>query len=176
MAEYEVQYVYDRTDFMVLNRVYRRTLKPWFRWLNKGLKALLFFCGAAVILGSAMMLAEGFLTGTAIVYLLLGILFVLAVAFDGRLQARRTRKMAAYPDEEMILRFMDEGLFVRHHDMVSRMPYHNITALYRCRERFLLRTGPRHFVLVPQRAIPGDPEAFAGFLEQKTGLTIQPVK
>ena len=97
--------------------------------------------------------------------------------FRNRLNAKISQKNFLKGVGTEYLIFNDEALFARNNKGEGKYFYEAFTELYTDGERYYLLADKKHAIILPKRSFTeGDPETFAAFFAEKTGLAIQTIK
>ena len=164
---YQFQFEYDFQDLLILNRVHIKT-RAGRKVAAILLRFVLLLMGVPMVVTSAWALSLGQCELSLIVFLLMGLLYIVFAIFyyqfcawySKRLQMKGTGELTVTVDEDS----------VREHSLKgdNTFPWNAFASGYHSRERYFLFIDPRHAVILPERALTqGDSAALKSFLEEK---------
>lgn len=171
---FKAEIAYEFEDFLRWNKVYGKTenrkrsiaMKVFFAVM------LLIFAGCMVFL---IIIDE--LNSTMIVGGVFVALAVIVMLFKDRLNAKVSQKQFVNGLGTEYICFDEEAISVKNNKAEGKNYYSGIYAVYADNERFYLLLDKRHALILPKKCITeGDPESFAGFISEKTGLEVKFVK
>lgn len=171
---YRAEITYEYADFLGWNKVYAKTANRKLRIALKVLFAviLLIFAGCMVFLIIIDEIDPTVIVGSAFVALA-----VIVMLFKNRINAKISQSLFIKDIGTEIISFDEDAISVKNNKAEGKNYYSGIYAVYADNERFYLLLDKRHALILPKKCMTGgDPEAFAGFISEKTGLEVKYIK
>ncbi len=165
-------------DLVALNRAAFRVNRQWGELILR-----LLLCGFGLVqiaAGLALLRTEALTpeNGSALVFpVVLGTLLLLLGLGRTWLSALASRRLLSKNVGPIAVTLTNRSFREETRKGSARYPYASFTAIARSGGDYLLFLDKRHAFILPERSRSGgDPEAFQGFLEEKTGLPVRILK
>lgn len=169
---YQFQFEYDFQDLLTLNRVYEKVYRRWIgplRIFNIVIGVILWLEAVAVMsFLSALEWGGTTYLVTAVVFMLLGTLFLTGWYWRPRLNAWSSKRLLVKNSGELTVSLEEDGVRDSCKKGESFHPWDAFISSFHSRGRYLLFIDKRHAIILPERAmIQGDSTVLRAFLEAK---------
>ena len=161
-------------DFLNWIRVHAKTSK---KKANAVLNILIAVALALIIAGAAILICLDALETDIIIMLVgAGVCFAV-VLMRNRINAKSSQKLYIKSIGTVYITANDEAIFAKNLKSEEKYFYSGLTAIYTNGDTYYLLLDKNHAIILPKRSFTsGDPESFAAFLTEKTGLAVEYIK
>lgn len=167
----EIDLVY--RDFLNWIRVHAKTSK---KKANGVINILVVLAFALVIAGCAIIVSADGFDGVTALLMAGAVICFSVVLFRNRINARASQKSFTKNLGTIHLAVNDEAIFAKTLKADEKYYYSGLTAFYSNGDTYYLLLDKNHALILPMRCFTeGDPESFADFLSEKTGLNVETV-
>ena len=172
--EFKAETKLEYRDFLSWIKVHAKTSK---RKLNTVLNVLITVALVLVVTGAAILIALDALETDVIIMLVgAGICFAV-ILMRNRINAKSSQKMYIKSIGTVYITANDEAIFAKNLKSEEKYFYSGLTAIYTNGDTYYLLLDKNHAIILPKRSFTsGDPEGFAAFLTEKTGLAVEYIK
>lgn len=166
---------YATADLVNLNRVYVK-MGPIRRWLRPLLRWAMTLCGAALLVVGAVMLVGGAEDGliiSTIIFLVVGLLWLLVGLFANRVNAWSSRRLMMKGLGNITVILDESGVTETSDKGTALHPFSAFVDVVYYRNTYFLFFDKRHAIILPTRAMTqGSPATFADWWSQHSGKEI----
>lgn len=162
---------YEKRDFMTIQRVYQRTVQPWW-W--KVFAVIMLLAGVFLVLSCGVLLAvDEEVFAQALFAFLMGGLLVLLTLFRTRINAWAARRNMPKM-ENLTFKLSGTEITEQYDGATVQMPYSGIARVIHYKGYYFLFLDKRRAHILPERAfVVGDVRDFPAFIEDRTGKRIE---
>ena len=172
--EFKAETKLEYRDFLSWIKVHAKTSR---RKLNTVLNVLTAVALALIIAGAAILIClDAMDTDVVIMLVGAGVCFGVILMRD-RINARSSQKLYVRSIGTVYITANDEAIFAKNLKSEEKYFYSGLTAIYTNGDTYYLLLDKNHAIILPKRSFTsGDPEGFAAFLTEKTGLAVEYIK
>lgn len=172
--EFKAETNLEYRDFLNWIKVHAKTSK---KKINTFLNVFTAVGMLLVVAGAIILISLDAVDTTEIFLLIAAAVCFSVIMFKNRINARSSQKMYLKNIGTVYITANDEALFAKTLKTEEKYFYSGLTALYSNGDTYYLLLDKNHALILPKRSFTeGDPEAFAGFLGEKTGLNFEFIK